>query len=65
MGDFDDEIENLKKMRDDFVDDLKFWSLDNKIFRNGEDKTSEYKKRIKGNIDLIDILIAAYESHNQ
>lgn len=64
MGDFDDTISSLKKMRDDCLADLESYRSGHRWFRDQIDITDSLIARAQQNLQTFDTLIAAYEAHN-
>jgi len=64
VGDYDFNIERCRQWRAEAVQELRELESGPHWFRNGEDVTDEIIERTQRIIAEMDILIAAYESHN-
>jgi hypothetical protein len=64
MGDFDFNIERCRQWRAEALQDIRELESGPHLFRNDEDVTDEMVAKAHRIVAEMDILIAAYESHN-
>jgi hypothetical protein len=64
MGDFDENIKQCRRWRDDAVQRLRDLDSGPRWTKDGIDVTDERKARERRIIEQMDILIPAYEAHN-